>query len=102
MKLLVIFFYIIFSHCVVIHLPSKIQGLKEEPRLAINQTELVFTLLKMGNKATKAGFLLVNQPVAVVDDETDQLVRQMDALETGMETGSNSSGASDEDKVSSR
>jgi hypothetical protein len=83
---------------VVVHLPSKAQGLKEEPRLALNRPELVFKLLKMGNKATKAGFLLVNQPVAVVDDEMDQIVQQMDALETGMETGS-CSGTSDEEKV---
>lgn len=83
----------------MVHLPSKIQGLKEEPRLALNRPELVFKLQKMGNKAVKAGFLLVSQPVAVVDDEMDQIVQQMDALETGMETGSNSSGASDEEKV---
>ncbi|XP_059471084.1 protein kintoun-like [Neocloeon triangulifer] len=78
------------SHSLVLHLPSKVQGLKEEPLLQTSRPELNFRLLKTVNKAAKAGFFLVNQPVSSVEDQVSQKIDMMDI---------GSSGGSDEEKV---
>ncbi|CAB3386899.1 Hypothetical predicted protein [Cloeon dipterum] len=85
------------SHQVVIHLPYKVQGLKEEPKYLQNQSKLVFHLLKIGIKAAKSGFFLVNQPVSHSDSDVDEITQKIGDVH--METGSTSSGGSDEEKT---